>query len=42
MPTYEIAFRGSLEGVLDRIWRSQNIDDDDRKDNGNGGTSDGT
>jgi len=41
MPTYQIAFRGTLEGVLDRIQQSHNIDDDDRQDNGDGGTSEG-
>ena len=39
--TYQIAFRGSLEGVLDRIRRSHNIDNDDRQNNGDGGTSEG-
>ena len=39
--TYQIAFRGSLEGALDRIRRSHTIDDDDRQDNGDGGTSEG-
>ena len=41
MLTYQIAFRVSLEGVLDRIRRSHNIDDDDRQENGDGGTSKG-